>query len=565
MENHDTGLLATLVVSLVFAWIAGSAARLVRLPPLVGYVLAGVAVGPFTPGFVADQKIAAELAEVGVALLLFGVGLHFSISDLWAVRRIAVPGALLQIAFATALGAAVAHFIAGLPLQGAVIVGLALSIASTAIATRTLEDSGHLDDAPGRIALGWLVVQDIVVILALVLVPALGAGGSTLAELPTMLGRVVLQLLGFVAVVVLIGRHAIPFVLRHAARSGSRELYTLTVIVLALGIAYGSASLFGVSLALGAFFAGVVLADSDLSHSASAEVLPVQQVFTILFFVSVGMLFDPATLLKMPFEILAILLAIVVGTGLSTLVLIVLLGGAPKTAAIVGAAFTQIGEFSFILATLAIGAGLLDAAGRDLILPAALIAVVLNPLALPLFRRIADRLPQRVERDRAVSRGGAPEGLVGHAIVVGHGRVGRTVAQALRQNGLRFVVVESNRRLVESLRAEGIDVIYGNASRPEVLAAALPRQARLIVIALPDAFHARQVLETARGLNPSIETVVRTHSDREADYLSDSGVGLAVMGEREIAIGISRFALERFGVDEHAVGHTVERLRTRAP
>jgi CPA2 family monovalent cation:H+ antiporter-2 len=569
MEAHGTGLLSTLVVSLVFAFIGGAAARAVRLPPVIGYLLAGVVVGPFTPGVLADPRIASELAEIGVALLLFGIGLHFSVTGLLAVRWIAIPGALLQIAATAVIGVAVARFVVGLPPAGSLIIGLSLAIASTAVATRTLEERGRLDALPGRIALGWLVAQDIVVILALVLVPVLGHGSASVSDLLTAFGQTVLQVAGFIAAVFLIGRRAIPWLLGQVARAGSRELFTLAVIVIALGVAFGSASLFGVSLALGAFFAGAVLGESDLSHSAAAEALPIQQVFTVLFFVSIGMLFDPMSLLRMPLEIAAVLIAIVIGTGLTTLVILLAMRVPWETAALVGASFAQIGEFSFILTGIAVGQGLLEPAGRDLVLAAALLAILVNPLMFPLAARVSERLASSLplrrwrERHEEVSLPAAAP-LSGHAILVGHGRVGQTVAAALQHHGLSHVVIEADRKLAERLRANGLHVIYGDATREDVLAAALPRSARLIVVALPDAFQARRVISIARKFHPGIETVVRTHSDEEALYLAEeAGVGLAVMGEREIAIGISDFALQRLGIAAHHAQATMNRMRAR--
>jgi CPA2 family monovalent cation:H+ antiporter-2 len=569
MDAHGTGLLSTVVISLVVAFLGGAAARALRLPPLVGYLLAGVAVGPFTPGFVADQRIASELAEIGVALLLFGIGLHFSIADLLAVRRIILPGALLQVAATTGIGVVVARFVVGLPPSGSLILGLSLAIASTAVATRALEDRGRLDAPPGRIALGWLVVQDIVVVLALVMVPVAGRANVSASELFVALGQVLLQITGFVAAVLLVGRRAIPWLLGKVAQAGSRELFTLAVIVIALGVAYGSATLFGVSLALGAFFAGVVLGESDLSHSAAAEALPIQQVFTVLFFVSVGMLFDPMSLVKLPLEIAAVLLAIVIGTGLTTLLILLALRVPAETAGTVGAAFAQIGEFSFILSGIAVGHGLLDPAGRNLILAAALLAILINPFLFPVAARVSERLAGSFLlagwRGRADEFSvPAPVDLSDHAILVGHGRVGQTVATALQHHGLSYVVIEADRKLAESLRAQGMHVIYGDATREEVLAAASPEAARLIVVALPDAFTARRVISIARKLHSGIETVVRTHSDEEAIFLADEAqVGLAVMGEREIAIGISDFALQRLGVSAAHAQATMDRLRAR--
>ena len=420
------------------AFVGGLAARAVRLSPVFGYLLAGIVLGPFTPGYVIDQKITNELAEIGVALLLFGVGLHFSFDDLLAVRRSAVPGAIIQITIASAFGYLVATYLIDLPPSAGWVVGLSLAIASTAVATRALEERGQLAAAPGRIALGWLVAQDIVVILALTLVPVLAPGrGFEPFDLVLELARALLQIAGFVAIIVLVGRRAIPWLLGYVARAGSRELFTLAVFVVALGIAYGSAILFGISLALAAFFAGVALGESDLSHHVAAEALPMQQVFAVLFFVSVGMLFDPMTLVRMPVEIAALLLAIVIGTGLTTILILLFLRAAPETAALVGASFAQIGEFSFILTDQAVRRGLMDAGGRDLVLAVALIAIVINPLMFPLARRFAQAVAgwKFFVRLRKRRGGIAVRGTMfisDHAILVGHGRVGRTVSSALR-------------------------------------------------------------------------------------------------------------------------------------
>lgn len=567
MGPHGIGLLPTLVASLLVAFVGGLAARAARLSPVFGYLLAGVALGPFTPGFSVDQKITTELAEIGVALLLFGVGLHFSFNDLLAVRRSAVPGALIQITVAGSIGFVIATTIIGLPASAGWVIGLSLAIASTAVATRALEERGHLTATPGRIALGWLVAQDIVVILALTMVPVVSARRSVdVSELLLEFGRALVQIAGFVAIIVVVGKRAIPWLLGYVARVGSRELFTLAVIVVALGIAYGSAMLFGISIALAAFFAGVALGESDLSHQAAGEALPMQQVFAVLFFVSVGMLFDPRTLLDMPIEIAALLIAIVVGTGMTTIVVLLFMRAAPETAALVGASFAQIGEFSFILTEQAVQRNLVDTGVRNLVVAVALLAIVLNPLMFPLARWFAVRVAMSpafvrlVKRRSGITLRGIPH-LTDHAILVGHGRVGRTVASALRAHGLNYIVVESDRKLAEKVKAEGVRVVYGDATHEDVLRAALPLSARLIVVALPDAFQARQVIALARRLNPEIETVVRTHSEAEALYLAESGVGLAVMGEREIAVGMSDFALQRLGVEAHEARATVDQLR----
>jgi CPA2 family monovalent cation:H+ antiporter-2 len=567
MGPHQIGLLPTLVAGLLVAFLGGTAARAARLSPVFGYLLAGVALGPFTPGYVADQTITNELAEIGVALLLFEVGLHFSFDDLLAVRRSAVPGALIQITVAGGIGYLIATTLIGLPASAGLVVGLSLAVASTAVATRALEERGQITATPGRIALGWLVAQDIVVILALTMLPVVGARQSVdLSKLVLEFARALAQIAGFVAIIVIVGKRAIPWLLGYVARVGSRELFTLAVIVVALGIAYGSAMLFGISLALAAFFAGVALGESDLSHQAAGEALPVQQVFAVLFFVSVGMLFDPKTLLDMPVEIAALLIAIVVGTGMTTIVVLLFMRAAPETAALVGASFAQIGEFSFILTEQAVQRDLMDASARNLVIAVALLAIVLNPLMFPLARGFAMRVAaspvfaRLVGRRSGIALRGTPH-LADHAILVGHGRVGRTVASALRTHGLNYIVIESNRKLAEKVKAEGVRVVYGDATHEDVLNAALPRTARLIVVALPDAFQTRRVIALARKLNPEIETVVRTHSEAEALYLAESGVGLAVIGEREIAVGMSDFALQRLGVETHEARATVDQLR----
>lgn len=571
MEAHNIGLLPTLVMSLLVAFVAGLAARAVNLSPVFGYLVAGIILGPFTPGFTADQRIAHELAEIGVALLLFGVGLHFSFDDLLAVRRSAVPGALIQMTAAAVGGFAVATYVIGLPASAAWLVGLSLAIASTAVATRALEERGQLAAPAGRIALGWLVAQDIVAILALTLLPVMATTRDiSSSDLLLEAARALAQIVGFVAIIAVVGRRAIPWLLGYVARIGSRELFTLAVIVVALGIAYGSAMLFGISLALAAFFAGVALGESDLSHQAAAEALPMQQVFAVLFFVSVGMLFDPMTLVRMPVDIAALLFVIVAGTGVLTVVILLALRAAPDTAALVGASFAQIGEFSFILTDQAVARGVMDPAGRDVVLAVALLAIIVNPLMFPLARRFAHAVAgsrgfAHLRRRRGgIALRGTPH-VADHAILVGHGRVGRTIASALQAHGLSYVVIESDRKLAEKLRAEGTRVVYGDATHEEVLAAALPQSARLIVVALPDAFQARRVIVLARKLNPAIETVVRTHSEAEALYLAESGVGLAVMGEREIAVGMSDFALQRLGVSARDARSTVDRLRGGKP
>jgi len=567
MPVHEVGLLSTLVISLVAAFCGGLLARSLRLPPLLGYILAGFAIGPFSPGFVANQSLANELAEVGVALLLFNIGLHFSFKDLLAVQKIVVPGALGQIVVTTSLGSVLAFFVLHTPWATSLVIGMSMAIASTAVVTRILAERRQLTSLAGRLALGWLVVQDLVVIIALVLLPVLGkASDVSVPMVLSMLGQTLLQVAGFVAVMVLGGRRGIPSLLGYVARSGSRELFTLSVIVIALGIAYGSAMIFGVSLALGAFFAGVVIGESDLNHHAASEALSMQQVFTILFFVSVGMLFDPHNVPAMAPQIITFLLVIILGMGGVSFLALLALHVPLRSAALVGATFAQIGEFSFILAELGFQSGFYGSDERDLIIAVALLSILINPLVLG----AATRLARWVEGTAFFTRLRShdiemlpPEsgGLQDHTILIGHGRVGAIVASALREHGLRHISIEANRRLTEKLRRDGELVIFGDASREAVMSAASPERAKLIIISVPDPFLTKQIVRLVRKNYPSVGIVVRTHSDEESRALIKLGVGLAVMGEREIAFGMTYYALQTLGFDTDQTRSIIGQIR----
>ncbi|MGR0188905.1 YbaL family putative K(+) efflux transporter [Azospirillum aestuarii] len=576
---HETTFIATIVVGLILAFLGGLLASKLRLPPLVGYLLAGVAAGPFTPGFVADEGLASQLAEIGVILLMFGVGLHFSIKDLLAVRAIAIPGALGQIVMATALGVCVAH-IWGWTFGAGLVFGLALSVASTVVLLRALEERNILDSVNGRIAVGWLIVEDLAMVLALVLLPALagvlggtphGAAGETggvalAVSLALTLGKVAL----FLALVLVVGTRAIPWLLMQVARTGSRELFTLSVLATALGIAFGSAELFGVSFALGAFFAGVVLSESDFSHQAAADALPLQDAFAVLFFVSVGMLFDPMILVHEPFAVLAVVLVIVLGKTLVAFGIVMAFGYPASTALTVSASLAQVGEFSFILAGLGVTLGLLPPEGRDLILAGALLSITLNPLVFAGLDRLSGWLRRRsgmlgrLERQRNDSLSVLPpahEGPRDHAVIVGYGRVGSIVGKGLKSQNLPIVVIDQNRRRVEALRKRGVPAVYGDATTPGVLEAAGTRRARLIVVATPQGYQTRRVLDLARRINPSIDTAVRTHSEAEVAHLERQGVGLAIMGERELAFGLMDYALRSFGSSDDKVRAVVQGVR----
>jgi K+:H+ antiporter len=557
--HHDTALIALVAVGFVLACAFGYLALRVRLPPIVGYLVAGIAVGPFTPGFVGDAGIASQLAEIGVILLMFGVGLHFSLDTLLAVRGIAIPGAVAQIAVATAIGTVMAMSW-GWSLGAGVVLGLALSVASTVVLLRALQQRNELDSQHGRIAVGWLIVEDLAMVLALVFLPALAEAlqgsvstGALLTKLGLTLGKIVL----FVALVLVGGKRLVPWLLERIARTGSRELFTLAVLAIALGIAYGSAVLFDVSFALGAFFAGVLLSESELSHQAAADSLPLQDAFAVLFFVSVGMLFDPTILVRDPLAVLAVVLAIVVGKSIAAFLIVLLFRYPVATALTVSASLAQIGEFSFILAAMGVSLGLLPAEGRDLVLAGALISITLNPFVFATITPVTRWVRARPALYGWVERGATrlatlPDNprsnpIRGHAVIVGYGRVGGMIGAALAEKHLPFVVIERDLRLVEVLRERGIRAIYGDASASGVLDHAHIDTAKLLVIASPDSYAARLVLDLARQANPRIDTVVRTHTDHEREHFEKAGVGRVVMGERELALGMTDYALSILG------------------
>jgi len=568
---HESKLIALIAVGFVLALAFGFAAARVRLPPLVGYLVAGIAIGPFTPGFVADSDLASELAEIGVILLMFGVGLHFSIATLLRVRRIALPGAIAQIAVATAVGGGLARWW-GWDLSAGLVFGLALSVASTVVLLRALEQRNELDTENGHIAVGWLIVEDLATVLAVVFLPALATGGDSDARsLLTSLGMTSLKVAVFVALMLVGGRRIVPWILHQIARAGSRELFTLAVLAIALGIAYGSAHLFDVSFALGAFFAGVVLAETELSHQAAENSLPLQDAFAVMFFVSVGMLFDPSVVIERPLELLGVLFVIVVGKSLAAFAIVLAFGYPVRTALTISASLAQIGEFSFILAALGVGLGLMPPEARDLILAGALLSITFNPFAFGMIApmtRWLDRHPRVTALLERRNRRQAPAGpqaigLRNHAVIVGYGRVGSVVGHALEAQGLKFAVIENHQRIVEDLRAQNTVAIQGDASAPGVLDLAAIEHARLMVIASPDGFQARRILELARERNPRIAIVVRTHSASELAYLIGQGVDRAVMGELELALEMTDYALRSLGVSAERSKMVTQWLRTQ--
>ena len=556
---HSVSLISTIAAGLGLALIFGFIAARMKLPALVGYLLAGVLIGPFTPGFVADAAIASQLAEIGVMLLMFGVGLHFSLDDLLAVRKIAVPGAVVQMTVATALGMGLAHWW-GWNLGGALVFGLSLSVASTVVLLRALEARGVLDSANGRIAVGWLVVEDLAMVLVLVLLPPLGGwlsgrGEADVDSLWKTLGLTLLQVGGFVALMLVVGRRFFPWVLWQVQRTGSRELFTLCVVSAAVGIAFGATALFGVSFALGAFFAGMVMRESEFSHRAAEESLPLRDAFAVLFFVSVGMLFDPWVIVERPLQVLAVVAIIVVGKSLAAAALVLGFRYPLNTALTVSASLAQIGEFSFILVAMGASLGLLPPEGQSLVLAGALISIALNqlvfravePLQQWILARspIARKLEARDDPTAELPASTEEKYLSRQVVLVGYGRVGRRIAQALTANQLPYVVVEQNREVVERLRSEGLMAVSGDAAEPVVLVQAHIAKARMLVIATPDTLNVRQMVNTARTLNPEIEIVVRTHSEAEAKLLESEHAGKIFLGEEELAQSIMRYVLER--------------------
>jgi CPA2 family monovalent cation:H+ antiporter-2 len=558
---HSVSLINTVAAGLGLALILGFLAARLRLPALVGYLIAGVTIGPFTPGFVADAGIAAQLAEIGVMLLMFGVGLHFSLDDLLAVRKIALPGALVQMAVATLLGGALASWW-GWSLGGALVFGLALSVASTVVLLRALESLGLLDSFTGRIAVGWLVVEDLAMVLVLVLLPPLGAAlgsgaasADAAAPLWQTLGLTLLQVGGFVFLMLVVGRRVFPWLLWQVTRTGSRELFTLCVVAAAVSIAFASAALFGVSFALGAFFAGMVMRESEFSHRAAQESLPLRDAFAVLFFVSVGMLFDPSVLIERPLQVLAVVLVIVVGKSVAACSLVLLLRYPLGTALTVSASLAQIGEFSFILAALGVSLGLLPQEGQSLLLAGALISIATNPLWFGLIgplqkwlhahSRLARGLSERDDPLAELPMSTEAKYLSRQVVLVGYGRVGRRIAAELAAHDLPFVVVEQNRELVEKLRAEGRPAVWGDAADPAVLIQAHIARARVLVVATADAINVRQMIEASRTLNPAIQTVIRSHNEDEAQLLTQEVETTVFLGEEELAQSMARAVLSR--------------------
>jgi len=565
---HELNLISTIAAALGLALITGFIAAKLRMPPLVGYLLAGVLLGPATPGFVADVGLAGQLAEIGVMLLMFGVGLHFSIKDLLAVKRIAVPGAIVQIIVATAMGMATAMYW-GWSLGGALVFGLALSVASTVVLLRALESLGVLQSVNGQIAIGWLIVEDLVMVLVLVLLPVLAnvLGSSTAPHLAEnsggiwgTIGITLAKVTAFLAIMLVVGKRAFPRLLWLVAKTGSRELFILCILAAAVGVAYSSSKMFDVSFALGAFFAGMMMRESEFSHRAAEESLPLRDAFSVLFFVSVGMLFDPHVLLSDPLRVLMVAAIIMVGKTFAAVLLVLIFRYPLNTALTVGVSLAQIGEFSFILTGMGVALGLLPIEGQSLILAGALISIALNSFMFAALKPVQEFLRQKSALARKLEFRNDPLAqlpmsveevyLTGQVVLVGYGRVGRRIAESLSKRKIPYVVAEQNRGLVEKLRAQNIPAVSGNAADPAVLIQAHIAQAGMLVIATPDTIDMRNMINTARTLNPKIEVVLRMHSEEEAAMFEKEKLGKVFMGEHELALGMTKHVLGRMGLKD---------------
>ncbi|MHA1517099.1 MAG: YbaL family putative K(+) efflux transporter [Alphaproteobacteria bacterium] len=551
---HVPPLVSTLTIGLVLAFSLGVLAHRLKLPPLIGYLVAGIAIG-FSPSVGADQNIANQLSEVGVILLLFGVGLHFSVQDLLSVRAIAIPGAVLQGLVATPLGMAVGWSLGWSPAAG-FIFGLALSVASTVVLLRMLQERRLIDTERGKITVGWLIVQDIAMVLTLVLLPAItsmfeGDAPPDATQMVRQAAEVIGKLAIFTLAMFVVGKKLIPMLLHYVAHTGSRELFRLAVLSIALGFAFLAAELFGVSLALGAFFAGMVLSESQLSQQAATESLPLRDAFAVLFFVSVGMLFHPSIMVNEPLAVLATVLIIIVAKSIAAYSIVRVFGYSHDAALMISASLAQIGEFSFILASLGQSLGVLPQEGRDLILAGAIISILLNPLLFGLLdayfaRRemaAAEAAPADIEAQAEAEEEEAtptrepivPITLNDHVVLIGHGRVGTFISKKLRERGTPLYIIDDDADDVARLKKQGIAALTGNAADPEVIQSANLGEARCLLVAIPDAFEGGQVVQQARAINSVLPIIARAHSEEEIEHLINLGANLVVMGEHEIA------------------------------
>lgn len=564
---HDVDLIILLAVGFGLALIFGYLAVRLRLPPLIGYLIAGIIISPNTPGIVADIHLANQLAELGVMFLMFGVGMHFSLNDLLQVRRIALPGAILQIAVATLLGIGVS-MIWGWSFGSALVFGLSLSCASTVVLLKALGDRGLLNSVNGKIAVGWLLVEDLVMVLVLVLLPATTVllGGEALTgsaddNIWLTLGITLLKVVGFIAFMLIIGKRLVPMIMQFVARLGSRELFTLTVVAAAVSIAFGAYKIFGVSMALGAFFAGMVVKESDFSHRAEEETLPLREIFAILFFVAVGMLFDPRILVEQPVHVLAVVAIIMVGKTIAAMALVLFFRYPINTALTVGASLAQIGEFSFILATLGVSLKLLSLEGQNLILAGALISITLNSFVFSAIEPVQRWIRERSHLARLLERSGDPLAMLpdevsqdylrDQVVIVGHGEVGRRITKQLMAEDIKVVIAEENREIVENLREKGIAAVSGMATDPGVLIQAHIQHARLLVLSPMDILDIHKIVDIAKTLNPEIQVLVCAESKEEAEVIRRDQIGEVYFAKEEMAKNMSNHILNQIQIAHH--------------
>ena len=565
---HDVELIILLAVGFGFALIFGYIAARLRLPPLIGYLIAGIIISPNTPGVVGDIHLANQLAELGVMFLMFGVGMHFSLNDLMQVRRIALPGAILQIAVATLLGMGIS-MLWGWSMGSALVFGLSLSCASTVVLLKALGDRGLLNSVNGKIAVGWLLVEDLVMVLVLVLLPATAVllGGQPLTESSAdeniwlTLGITLLKVAGFIAFMLIIGKRLVPMIMQVVARLGSRELFTLTVVAAAVSIAFGAYKVFCVSMALGAFFAGMVVKESDFSHRAEEETLPLREIFSILFFVSVGMLFDPRILIEQPLHVLAVVGIIMIGKTIAAMALVLFFRYPINTALTVGASLAQIGEFSFILATLGVSLNLLSMEGQNLILAGALISITLNSFIFSAIEPMQRLIRERSNLARLLERSSDPLAMLpdevsqdylrDQVVLIGHGEVGRRITRELMNENIKVVIAEENREIVENLREKGIAAVSGVATEPGVLIQAHIQHARLLVISPMDILDIHKIVDIAKMLNPSIQVLVCAESKEEAEVIRRDNVGEVYYAKEEMAKNMSNHILNQIQIAHH--------------
>lgn len=549
---HSTPLITTIVGGLVLAYLLGMLAQRLKISPLVGYLAAGVLAGPFTPGFVADASLAPELAEIGVILLMFGVGLHFSLKDLLAVKNIAIPGAICQIAVATILGLGLSSLF-GWGLFTGIVFGLSLSTASTVVLLRALEERQLIESQRGQIAIGWLIVEDLAMVLTLVLLPAAASiinnpeASASTSELLMSLAVTIGKVVAFILIMIFIGRRVIPWLLARTAATGSRELFTLAVLVLALGIAYAAVALFDASFALGAFFAGMVLNESELSHRAAQDTLPLRDAFAVLFFVSVGMLFDPMVLINHPLGVLGVLAIIIIGKSAAALLLVRMFGHNRRTALTVAVSLAQIGEFAFILAGMGVTLEVLNRQANDLILAGAIVSIMLNPVLFTLLDRYLEKTetPEEQQEEETLEEiTQVPVNICGHTIVVGYGRVGAMLADKLHNKGYPVVVVEDTRARFEELAERGYPSVMGNAVAQDVLELARADCASSLLLTIPNGYEAGEIVAKARAMNAHMTIIVRAHYDDERTYIMERGANRVVIGEFEIARAMSTLLAE---------------------